>query len=121
MTYNFNARKKSWLCVFNLPYKRNMARRWHVAAHNRQNGHQEHGRGTHIVLRHMKDRGGFFVFILTCGELPKSHSKKMQIVRAGFAVLSRATDLSLQLHFPHILIICVSLSYADIKRHGHIA
>ena len=63
-----------------------MARRWHVAANNRQNGHQEHGRGTQIVLRYMKDRGGFFVFILTCGELPKSHSKKMQIVRAGFDV-----------------------------------
>ena len=87
MTYNFNARKKSWLCVFNLPYKRNMARRWHVAAHNRPNGHQEHGRITHIVLRPMKAHGGLFVIIFTCVRLPKIYSKKMQIVRAGFAVV----------------------------------
>ena len=43
-----------------------MARRWHVAAHNRPNGHQEHGRSTHIVLRHMNAHGGLFVIIFTC-------------------------------------------------------
>ena len=78
--------KKAWLCVFNLPYKRNMARRWHVAAHNRQNEHQEHGRMAHIMLRNMKANGGSFVFIFTFATLAKSHTKITQIVRAGFAV-----------------------------------
>jgi hypothetical protein len=79
--------KKAWLCVFNLPYKRNMARRWHVAAHNRQNEHQEHGRMAHIMLRYMKANGGSFVFIFTFATLAKSHTKITQIVRAGFAVM----------------------------------
>ena len=88
MTYNFNARKKRWLCVFNLAYKRNMAHRYYVAAHNHPNpnGHQDHGRSTHSVLRHMKPHDGLFVIVLTCVGLPKSHSKKTQIVRVGFVV-----------------------------------
>ena len=64
-----------------------MARRWHVAANNRPNGHQEHRRSTNIVLRSMKAHGGLFVIIFTCVELSKIHSKKTQIVRAGFAVV----------------------------------
>ena len=67
-------------------YKHNTARRWHVAAHNRQNEHQEHERIAHFVLRHMKVHGGLFVIVFTCVELSKIHLENRQIVRAGFAV-----------------------------------
>ena len=63
-----------------------MARRWHVAAHNRQKEHQEHGRIAHVVLRHTEVHGGLFVIIFTCVELSKIHMENQQIVRAGFAV-----------------------------------
>ena len=66
-----------------------MPRRWHVAAHNRPNGHQEHGRNAHVVLRHMEENARFLIRILTCVRLAKSHSEITQIVRAGFAVGGR--------------------------------
>ena len=69
-----------------------MARRWHIAAHNRPNGHQEHGRNAHVVLRHMEEPARFLTLILTCVRLAKSHSEITQIVRAGFAVARVRVD-----------------------------
>ena len=62
-------------------YKRNIARRWHVVAHNRQNEHQEHERSSHIVLRGMNAHGGLFVIIFTCVGLAKINTENQQIMQ----------------------------------------
>ena len=68
----FNAPKKSMLSVFKLPYKRNMARRWHVAGHKPPNQHREQRRIAHIKLGYMKAHGRLLVIIFTFGGLPQS-------------------------------------------------
>ena len=60
-----------------------MDRRWHDAAHIRQNEHQDHGFSVQIVLRHMKAHGGLLVLKLLAWDFQNPKAKKYKLYVQG--------------------------------------